>query len=201
MQKIASLALATAMALSMVVPTFAADITSDGGSGSTPVYLSSTDDGSLDGSPAATAMSVTVPTALPMAVSQSGDVTTADNCQITNNSYGAVRVASVTIEAGSGWNLTAFGAKETLANEKVDSNQLGFSLAIGGGTAVETDESDTSEQVLISTPVTGCYMSGVGNTSGNKVSVVYDAIVTPLSSAVTEANIANVVFVVEWDVA
>ena len=71
----------------------------------------------------------------------------------------------------------------------------------GGGTQVVTDTSDESSQYLISAPISGCYMSGIGNTSGNAVSVDYEAIVTPLSSAVTNANIANVVFVIEWDTA
>ncbi len=201
MKKFITLALALCMALSTSICASAAEVNTDGGSGSTPVYLSSTEDGTLDGDPSATAMSVTVPTALPMAMSQTGDVTTADNCQIINNSYGAVRVKSVNITTANGWRLTSFGDKSTLASEKVDSNKLGFALSIGGGTQVMTDTSDESSQMLISSPITGCYMSGIGNTSGNAVSVDYEAIVTPLSSAVTNANIANVVFVIEWDTA
>ena len=201
MKKFITLALALCMALSASICASAAEVNTDGGSGSTPVYLSSTEDGTLDGDPSATAMSVTVPTALPMAMSQTGDVTTADNCQIINNSYGAVRVKSVNITTANGWRLTSFGDKSTLASEKVDSNKLGFALSIGGGTQVMTDTSDESSQYLISAPIVGCYMSGIGNTSGNAVSVDYEAIVTPLSSAVTNANIANVVFVIEWDTA
>ena len=201
MKKFITLALALCLALSASVFASAAEVNSDGGSGSTPVYLSSTADGTMEGDPAATAMSVTVPTALPMAMSQTGDVTTADNCRIVNNSYGAVRVKSVTITAENGWKLTAFGDKATLASEKVDSNKLGFALSIGGGKQVVTDNSNASTQVLISAPAAGCYMSGVGNASGNTVAVDYDAIVTPLSNAVTNANIANVVFVIEWDTA
>ena len=201
MKKFIALALALCMTSVMSVASFAAEVNTDGGSGSTPVYLSSNEDGTLDGDPSATAMSVTVPTALPMAMSQTGDVTTADNCQIINNSYGAVRVKSVNITTANGWRLTSFGDKSTLASEKVDSNKLGVALSIGGGTQVMTDTSDESSQYLISAPIAGCYMSGVGNTSGNTVSVDYDAIVTPLSAAVTNANIANVVFVIEWDTA
>ena len=201
MKKFITLALALCLALSASVFTSAAEVNADGGSGSTPVYLSSTEDGTLEGDPSATAMSVTVPTALPMAMSQTGDVTTADNCQIINNSYGAVRVKSVNITTANGWRLTSFGDKSTLASEKVDSNKLGFALSIGGGTKVVTDTSDESSQYLISAPIAGCYMSGSGNISGNTVSVDYEAIVTPLSSAVTNANIANVVFVIEWDTA
>lgn len=201
MKKFITLALALCMALSASICASAAEVNTDGGSGSTPVYLSSTEDGTLDGDPSATAMSVTVPTALPMAMSQTGDVTTADNCQIINNSYGAVRVKSVNITTANGWRLTSFGDKSILASEKVDSNKLGFALSIGGGTQVMTDTSDESSQYLISAPISGCYMSGIGNASGNAVSVDYEAIVTPLSSAVTNANIANVVFVIEWDTA
>ena len=201
MKKFIALALSLCMVCAMSVSAFAAEVDSDGGAGTTPVYLSSTEDGSIDGEPAATAMSVTVPTALPMAMSQTGDVTTATDCKIINNSFGAVRVKSVTISTANGWRLTAFGDKSTLASEKVDSNKLGFAIAIGGGNAVMTDTSNESTQALISAPIAGCYMSGAGNQNGNTVSVTYNAIVTPLSSPVTNANIANVVFVIEWDTA
>jgi hypothetical protein len=200
MKNFIALALSLCMVLALGISASAADINSDGGSGSTPVYLSSTNDGTIGGDPAATAMSITIPTALPMAMSQNGDVTTADNCKIVNNSYGAVRVKSVTITAGSGWQLTAFGDKATLANEKVDSNKLGFAMKIGNSAQVKTDASNTVSKVLISAPIAGCYMSGVGDASGNTLAIDYSAIVTPLSQAVTNANIANVVFVVEWDV-
>ena len=163
MKKFLALVLSLCMVFSLAAVASAAEIDADGGSGSTPVYLSSTADGSIGGDPAPTAMSVTIPTGLPMAMSQSGDVTTADNCQIVNHSYGAVRVRSVSISAVDGWKLTAFGDKSSLAHEKVDSDKLGFAL------------------------------------SGNAVDVAYAAIVTPLSQAVTNATVANVVFVVEWD--
>lgn len=199
MKKFFALTLALCVALALSVTAFAAEIDNDGGSGSTPVYLSSTQDGTIGGTPAPTAMSVTIPTSLPMAVSQTGDVTTATDCKLVNNSYGAVRVKSVTISAQNGWKLTAFGNKTTLASEKVDSNKLGFALTLGGGTQVATDTSDASTQTLIAAPVTGCYMSGVGNSGANSIAVKYSAIVTPLSTAATNANIASVVFVVEWD--
>ena len=199
MKKILSLVLALSLCLCMGVTAFAAEVNTNGGTGSTPVSLSSTSDGTIGGDPAATAMSVTVPTAFPMAMAQNGDVTTATDCKIINNSYGPVRVKSVTINAANGWKLTAFGDKSTLANEKVDANKFGFSMSIGGGSVVKTDASNASSQKLISAPITGCYLSGVGNASGNSVSVQYNAIVTPLSSAVSNATVANIVIVVEWD--
>jgi len=201
MKKFLSLALALCLCACMSATAFAAEIEQNGGSGSTPVNLSSTDDGTPGGTPSATAMSVTVPTALPMAMSQTGDVTTATDCKIVNNSFGAVRVKSVTISSAGGWKLTAFGDKSTLAREKVDANKLGFALSIGGGSAVQTDASNAAAQTLIAAPITGCYMSGVGDTTGNSVSVNYSAIVTPLSAPVTSATVATVVFVIEWDTA
>ncbi len=200
MKKFISLVLALCMCFALGVTAFAADIETDGGSGNTPVYLSSTKDGSIGGTPAATAMSVKIPTSFPMAMSQNGDVTTADNCKITNNSYGAVRVKSVSITAKNGWKLTAFGNKSTLAKEKVDSNKFGFAIKLGSGTQVKTDNTSVTTKVLISAPTTGCYMSGVGDTTANFINIQYAAIVTPLSQAVTNANIADVVFVVEWDI-
>lgn len=201
MKKILALALALCMCACMSATAFAAEIDTSGGSGSTPVSLTSTSDGTTGGDPTGTAMSVTVPTALPMTMSQTGDVTTADNCRIVNNSYGAVRVKTVEITAASGWKLTAFGDKSTLAREKVDSNKLGFAIRIGGGAQCATVAGNESSQALISAPVTGCYMTGSGDASANSVYVDYAAIVTPLSSAVTGATVANVVFIIEWDTA
>lgn len=202
MNKILSLVLALSMLLCMAVTASAAEIDTSGGSGSTPVSLTTTNSGIGGGEGGGditpTKMSVVVPTALPMAMSDDGTVVTATDCKIINNSYGSVRVRTVTISAVSGWNLTAFGPKSSLASEKVDSNKLGFALRLGGGQPVQTSTNEATQR-LISAPMTGCYMTGVGDASGNTISVEYDAIVTPLSSAVSNATVANVVFVIEWN--
>ena len=203
LRKPVTMLLALCMVFSLAVGACADDITASGGSATSPVNLTTTNDGigggeGGGGTVTPTRMSVTVPTALPMAMSDDGDVLTADNCRITNNSYGAVRVASVSISAASGWNLTAFGDKASLAGEKVDSNKLGFAMSIGGGAQVATS-TDEATQSLITAPIEGCYMTGVGDSSRNSVAIDYNAIVTPLSSAVEGANVANVVFVIEWD--
>ncbi len=202
LRKPVTMLLALCMVFSLAVGACADDITASGGSATSPVNLTTTNDGigggEGGGTITPTRMSVTVPTALPMTMSQDGDVLTADNCRITNNSYGAVRVRSVSISAASGWNLTAFGDKASLAGEKVDSNKLGFALSIGGGAQVATS-TDEATQSLITAPIEGCYMTGAGDSSRNSVGVDYEAIVTPLSSAVTAATVASVVFVIEWD--
>ena len=144
-------------------------------------------------------MSVVVPTVLPIAVGTDGSVATASDAKIINNSYGAVKVNSVSIEAAQGWSLAAFGDKATLAHEKVNSNKFGFQLAIGGGAAAATDNKNASKQTLLDTAIEGCYMSGVGDTSANSIGITYDAIVTPVSEAVVNASVASVLFVIAWD--
>ena len=203
--KLISLALAACMLCAASISVSAAEINQSGGSGSTPVNLTTTngglnDDGTGGGTVTPTKLNVTVPTALPLAMSDDGTVVTADNCKIVNNSYGAVRVKTVTISAASDWNLTSFGDKNSLAGEKVDSNKLGFALSIGGGKEVMT-KGNAATQRLIAAPMEGCYMTGVGDPSGNTAAIDYAAIVTPMSGAVNNSTIANVIFVIEWDLA
>ena len=199
-KKIISLVLAICMLASLAISASAANtVDASGGTGTSSVTLSSTADGSLDGDPSATKMSVVVPTVLPIAVGTDGSVATASDAKIINNSYGAVKVNSVSIEAAQGWTLTAFGDKATLAKEKVDSNKFGFQIVLGNGEKKLTDNKNASKQTLLDTAIEGCFMSGVGDTSANSIGIAYDAIVTPVSEAVTNAAIASVLFIIAWD--
>lgn len=198
LKRFLSLAMALCLSLAMMNVAFASNVAdTSGGSATSSVTLSSTEDGSLGGDPAATAMSVTVPTVLPIAVGTDGSVTTATDAKITNNSYGAVKVSGVSIQAAQGWHLTDF--ETNMANEKVDSNQVGFALTIGGGEQLATDSTEAS-QALLAEAIEGCYMTGVGNTAGNSVAIAYDAVVSPVSNAVTNTGVASVIFTVEWDI-
>lgn len=199
LKRFAALSMALCLSLSLMTAASASnEATSSGGTASSDVTLSSTEDGSLEGNPAATAMSVTVPTVLPIAVGTDGSVATASDAKITNNSYGAVKVSSVSIQAAEGWHLADFGTN--MADEKVDSNLIGFALTIGGGTQLATGESSTEAQTLLDAAIEGCYMTGAGNQEGNAVAIAYDAVVSPVSSAVTNTGVASVVFTVEWDI-
>ena len=127
-KKIVSLILAVCMIASLAISASAANtVDASGGTGTSSVTLSSTADGSIDGDPAATKMSVTVPTVLPIAVGTDGTVSTATDA------------------------------------------------------------------------INGCFMSGVGDTSANSIGIAYDAIVTPVSEAVTNTAIASVLFIIAWD--
>ena len=199
LKRFAALSMALCLSLSLMTAASASnEATSSGGTASSNVTLSSTEDGSLEGNPAATAMSVTVPTVLPIAVGTDGSVATATDAKITNNSYGAVKVSSVSIQAAEDWHLADFTTN--MADEKVDSNLIGFALTIGGGAQLATDESSAESQTLLDVAAEGCYMTGAGNTAGNSVAIAYDAVVSPVSNAVTNTGVASVVFTVEWDI-
>ena len=199
LKKLLSLCLALCLCCCLGATAFAAEINTSGGSASTPVNLTTTNDG-IGGEVTPTKLSVILPTVLPVAMADDGTVVTASDCKIVNRSYGAVRVAAVTISAASGWHLTKFGDKSTLAGAKVDSNKLGFAMSIGGGKQVAT-AADSAVQTLISAPIPGCYLTGAGDPAGSVARISYSAIITPLSGAVDNATIASVVFVVEWDTA
>ena len=173
-KKIVSLILAVCMIASLAISASAANtVDASGGTGTSSVTLSSTADGSIGGDPAATKMSVTVPTVLPIAVGTDGTVSTATDAKIVNNSFGAVKVNSVSIEAAQGWSLAAFGDKTTLAHEKVNANKFGFQISLGNGEKKLTDSKNASKQTLLDTAVEGCYMSGVGDTSANSIGIAY----------------------------
>ena len=200
MKRFLSLSMALCLSLAMMTAASAAgnEATSSGGSATSHVPPSTPADGTLEGDPAATAMSVPVPTVLPIAVGTDGTVTTATDAKITNNSYGAMKVSAVSIQAAEGWHLADFTTN--MADEKVDSDQVGFALTTGGGAQLATDDSSTESQALLAAAAEGCYMTGAGNTSGNSVAITYDAVVSPVSTAVTNTGVASVVFTVEWDI-
>ena len=82
-KKIISLVLAICMLASLAISASAANtVDASGGTGTSSVTLSSTADGSIGGDPAATKMSVVVPTVLPVAVGTDGTVSTATDAKI-----------------------------------------------------------------------------------------------------------------------
>lgn len=87
-KKIISLVLAICMLASLAISASAANtVDASGGTGTSSVTLSSTADGSIGGDPAATKMSVTVPTVLPIAVGTDGTVSTATDTKIVNGQF------------------------------------------------------------------------------------------------------------------
>ena len=97
------------------------------------------------------------------------------------------------------WMLFAPSFRNQLTAVFGYANKFGFSLCLGDGEKKLTDGKNASKQTLLTDAINGCFMSGVGDTSANSIGIAYDAIVTPVSEAVTNAAIASVLFIIAWD--
>lgn len=125
--------------------------------------------------------SVTVPVSLIVTVSQSGEVFTADGAALVNNSTGPVSIKEITLTARNGWTLVPFTVN--MANEKVDSKQIGF--VINGAQSASRGENEALS--VDTSPIA----------AGESLPIVYDAVISANSEAVDE-QVLTVVFVVGW---
>lgn len=125
--------------------------------------------------------SVTVPAYLLMVLSQDGTVYAAASAEITNHSTAAVAVTDISFTTGSGWTLVPYTTD--MANEKVDSRQIGFLLngMDGYGGTLEKD---------------GRWVAG----KNSSIPLTYDAVVSATSDILTEEQVLTIVFVLDWAV-
>jgi len=127
--------------------------------------------------------SVTVPTNLPLGVDENGQVYSSQDTAIQNHSSGKVRVSSITLESRNGWQIVPYDTN--MAAEQVDAKLVGFAI-----NSAETLARGSSE-VLV--------MAGEWNMEENSpLQLHYDAVVSALSTAVTDVPILTVVFILEW---
>lgn len=125
--------------------------------------------------------SVTVPAVMTLAVSESGEVTAADNAVIINNSSSAIVVSEVTVLAADGWTIVPYDS--SMADEKVDSNLIGFRIENIRTTGYGANESFTGGWII---------------EKGGVLPLFYDAVVSAMSRAVTDEQVLTVVFVIGW---
>jgi hypothetical protein len=115
MKKILSILLALTLVMSLGATALAADITTDGGSGSSPLNLSQE----------ATTFSVTVPTSLPVSMDASGNVTTATT-RIFITTATPRRCDERRVAKANGWSLAAYATD--FKAQKVGLKQFGLTL-------------------------------------------------------------------------
>lgn len=150
LKKLLSLMMALAMVASLGVTASAADITSAGDTGDTPVTLEA----------AGASFRCALPLSLPVAIDSEGVVTVADDCKIINYSHGQVNVKNVSI-ASNDWTIVDY-AKD-MTKVKVGTKEFGFKLqneVTGADGALSFDaanwtvldganDGDTDELVLV----------------------------------------------------
>ena len=135
----------------------------------------------------AATFSVVVPTTLPISVDADGNVTTATDATIINNSGATVAVTKVELASLSDWTLAAYN--RDILNLPVDAKQFGLQMNIGDKT-VTTSNSGTSD--ILSDSLNAQI------TKGQNCAVTYNALFPARTAAVSDTQIANVVFTVGW---
>lgn len=125
--------------------------------------------------------SVTVPTSLSLVREEGGEVITASDAKIVNNSAVPVEVTNVTITANSGWEIMNYadGMDTAVIGEK----RIGFMMN-GGETVDGVFDFASADFPQIDVD--------------SELSIDYDAKFPPQYEEIVGANVANVVFTLEW---
>ena len=135
----------------------------------------------------AATFSVVVPTTLPISVDADGNVTTATDATIINNSGATVAVTKVELASLSDWTLADYN--RDILNLPVDAKQFGLQMNIGDKT-VATSNSGTAD--ILSDSLNAQIAKG------QNCAVTYNALFPAQTTAVSDTQIANVVFTVGW---
>lgn len=135
----------------------------------------------------AATFSVTVPTTLPISVDADGNVTTVTDAAINNNSGAPVAVTKVELASLSDWTLAAYS--RDILNLPVDTKQFGLQMNIGDKT-IATSNRGTSNVLSDSL--------NAQIAKGQNCAVTYNALFPAQTAAVSNTQIANVVFTVGW---
>lgn len=123
--------------------------------------------------------SVTVPAFMTIVVSETGEVYTADNIEIVNHSTGAIAITDIRVQTNSGWTLVSYDTN--MADEKVDSRQIGFLL--NGADGMMDNLSLTGDWTI---------------EKNDELPLIYDAVVSATSETIDGEQVLTITFVVEW---
>ena len=193
--RIITTALSLACALSLAAPVSAEQSAALDSESTVPVYISAT----------ATTFDVTVPTAFPTTVDPTtGDTTNADDTKITNNSAAPIYVSKIETKKYDDWKLGGFA--ENLRNYDVDSNIIGISVrpvggrnAGTGGTAlVTTKDGGADAQTLLNTKSEEWVLDAKSAGDADELLVDYDTNATPVSTTITNKQVASIVITIAW---
>lgn len=136
----------------------------------------------------AATFSVTVPTSLPVSMKADGTVATATDAAIINNGSYPVAISKVEMTSINDWGLTVYDKTE-VKKLPVDTKKIGMELTIGGKTIITA--SDTTSDTLSENLETSIE-------AAQRCLVSYNAAIPAQSAALSEIQVANVIFTVRW---
>jgi hypothetical protein len=134
--------------------------------------------------------SVTVPIALPITITEQGEILTSDTAAVINNSAGPVVITDIQTKGINGWETVAFGSID-MASAKVNTKNVSLQLIFGDkdrGTIVNTTGEDTND-----------FTGFIRLAKDETLPLLYDAEVPAQTTAYESAQIAEVIFTVGWD--
>ena len=127
-----------------------------------------------------TRFSVTVPSSLTLVTDRDGNVYAPTNASITNNSTAPVKVMSITLTAKNGWTVVPYATD--MSNEKVDSKIIGLKIR------------DSISRADGTMPLTGSWTIF----RNGSLALTYSAVVSATSRPLSDLNILDVTFVIDW---
>lgn len=146
-----------------------------------PVFADTSSAAKAELTTAAMNFDITVPTSLPIVVDNVGNVSTASEFVITNNSKGSVRVSEVVVTTENNWEIVSYN--KDFAGVRVDAKEFGMKL--------NGDEVATNGTVPLG--FSWNFIKGDGGT----LKVDYACNVAP-QSIVQSVEIATVTFTLDW---
>jgi len=134
--------------------------------------------------------SVTVPMALPITITEQGEILTSDTAAVINDSAGPVVITDIQTKGINGWETVAFGSID-MATAKVGTKEVSLQLIFGDedtGTTVSTTGEDTND-----------FAGFIRLAKAETLPLLYDAEVPAQTTAYESAQIAEVIFTFGWD--
>lgn len=192
LKKIVTLSMAVAMLSAMTVVGHAAAPVAENTQENIAASTGSTVPVIVDATPLT--FKAVVPVSLPVSVDVNGDVTTATNGSIENqSSYGKIRVKGVSVQQTDPYVLNDFSDKATFGAMKVDSSNYafklqGFSVKAGGDADMATTEGAAFAEAY----------PDIAIGADQALKLTYDALMAPQSLGLVNTTVGNVVFTLGW---
>lgn len=134
--------------------------------------------------------SVTVSIALPITIDETGAILASDSAAIINNSAGPVVISDIQIKGINGWETVSFGTLD-MATAKVNTKNVSLQLIFGNeatGTKVATTGKDIND-----------FAGSIRLAKAESLPLLYNAELPAQKTAITSAQIAEVIFTIGWD--
>lgn len=128
---------------------------------------------------------VTVPSSLSIEMDRDGNILTANNAKIINNSQGAVVVSDVQITPKNSWSLASFD--KDFSQDRIGTKKL--ALKINNSQTTDSGMNWVDNNTIV---------PGVGGVKDPELPLSYEAKLPLQDTTMSVQNIADVMFTIDW---